>query len=102
MINAGHIDRAVTIGSEDIESRLSGRCTHAIAAKLKSPEAELLKKAATEAIREGGLVIDPAVTSQLNQKADRVADLLVPIQDDPREAWRFAEDGAASLIWLRT
>jgi hypothetical protein len=101
-VGKSHVDRAVALAAEEIESRLSARCTHAVTAVLRGPDADLLRRAATEATSEAGVIGDDKVIAELTAKADAVRDLLAPIPDDPRGAWRFLEDGAASLIWLRT
>lgn len=101
-ISGTHIDQAVGIGSQDIESRLSARCGHAINLLLHGPQAATLLAAARDATRDGGIVVAPNLTARLAAHGDDFANLLVPIPDDPQGAWGFVEDGAASLIWLHS
>lgn len=96
-----HVDRAVSLSSEEIANRLSLRCICALEKLKEEPFASLLERAASEATREGGIVVNPELTGELMRHQLRFSEILEPIADDPRGGWRFLEDGASSLVWLR-
>lgn len=96
-----HVDRAVSLSCEEIANRLSLRCTFGLDKLMVEPLATLIESAAAEATREGGVIVDQDLTGALLRNHERLADILEPIADDPRGGWRFVEDGASSLVWLR-
>jgi energy-coupling factor transporter ATP-binding protein EcfA2 len=99
-IGKAHVDRAVAVGCDEIASRLSLRCNFALD-RIGAARTNLLERAAVEATSQGGLIVDPAITTELRLHQKEFADILQPIVDDPRGGWRFSEDGTASLVWLR-
>lgn len=99
-IARAHIDRAVGVGCEEIASRLSLQCNFALE-RLSRGHRKLVERAAVEAVGNGGLIIDPVITAELRTHTGDVGDIVHPLADDPRGGWRFNEDGAASLVWLR-
>lgn len=50
----------------------------------------------------GASSVDPTLVAELRRHGERLADLIGPVEDDPRGGWRFHEDGAASLVWLKS
>lgn len=97
----GHIDRAVEVACNEIASRLSLRCNYALDKSVGRSLVELFERAADEATRGGGVIVNSEITDELQKNASAVADILQPLADDPRGGWRFVEDGTASLVWLR-
>ena len=100
-ISDAHVRRAITQAADDIESRLSLQSTHAIRKMLSGPQAPLLVRAAAAEVHEGGMVVDQDIVAGLEAGREDFQILLRPIADDPRNGWRFLEDGAAGLVWLR-
>ena len=99
-INQTHVARAVQQAVDDLASRLSLRSTHSIEQILRGPHAALLNRAAAAEVHSGGLVLDAKIVSDLAKNREVFAGLLQKLPDDPRDAWRFSEDGAAGLVWL--
>lgn len=99
-IARAHIDRAVGVGCEEIASRLSVHCNFALD-RLSPAHRKLVEQASVEAAANGGLVVDPTTTAELRRNASDVSEIVRPLTDDPRGGWRFNEDGASSLVWLR-
>ena len=102
IIAVTHVDRALAIACDDISSRLTLRCSHALAQHERSAYADLIRRAAAEATLSGGVIVDSALVAELRRQGDRLSDLVGPVEDDPRGGWRFHEDGAASLVWLKS
>lgn len=56
MITRAHVDNALAIACDDIVSRLTLRCSHALAVQERSPHADLVRRAAIEATQQGGVI----------------------------------------------
>lgn len=95
-----HVKRAVQQAVEDIASRLSLQSNYHIEKILRGPHADLLRRAASAEVHGGGLIVDFEIAGELARHFDLINGLLLRLPDDPRDAWRFAEDGAAGLVWL--
>jgi Cdc6-like AAA superfamily ATPase len=98
---ADHVDIACSRAAEDIESRLSPTTQYALSESGAMAPESVVVKAAREAVRRGGLIEDPALRGAIERLAGRQAALFEIVPRHPDGAWRFAEDGASTYIWLR-
>jgi AAA ATPase domain len=100
-VTAEQVDIGCLRAADDIGSRLSPVAQYALAeAGTISPSA-ILCRAAAESVRKGGIIESVELRQEIEKMSGRQATLLEPVPGHPNGAWRFAEDGTSTFIWLQ-
>jgi DNA replicative helicase MCM subunit Mcm2 (Cdc46/Mcm family) len=104
-IGTAHVKEAIARARDDIGSRLSPQAAYALSLPETTGKDSVIVDAATEAVREGGLIQSAPIIDRLQalsagEKAQ--ASLVEAVPDDPFGRWRFREDGVASYVWVGT
>ncbi len=101
-VSLNHVATAQQRATDDVVSRLSPLSRHLLdSSGAGAATMALLADAARVAMRNDGAIADAAVIARLAALSGQPqAQLLTPVPDDPRGAWRFAEDGVSTYLWL--
>lgn len=99
-ISLRHMARAIANARREIASRLSPSAQRVFGDPELCGHKTLVLAAANEAVHNGGMIRDPALTAELAKDLGPVGRLFERLPDDPWQGWRFEEDGASNLAWL--
>lgn len=105
-VSHADVDLAVDRTLYEIELRMSPHTLHFIAQLERQNRGALLQILAQAAISHGGRIDGEAIALSTSGKggAAQIADLanlIEPIPDDPGDAYRFREEGAALFLWMQ-
>ncbi len=101
-VEAAHVELARHRSAEDIGSRLSPAARFALSTPDDLRPDEFLAATAGEAVRNGGIIVSNQLVDRITQLALPQKGLFEPCPDHPQGAWRYAEDGASTYVWLLT
>lgn len=97
------VREAIVKARGELAGRIAARTLFAIEEAARQDQLMDLGKVAFSAMRGGGLFPQEMLTEKLrafNASTSEDATLLVPLEDDPIHRWQFADDGAATYLWL--